>query len=102
MNRWKIALALVLACAWCVSNAQAQALNEEWVKNIDTAMDSVRPQAQPAKLHKVLVFNLCNGFPHSSVPYGAKMLEIMGQKTGAFETVSSEDIAMFEPAEEPG
>jgi len=54
--------------------------------------------AKPAQPRKLLVFTLTRGFKHSSVPVAAKALEILGQKTGAFETVISDDIAMFEPA----
>jgi type 1 glutamine amidotransferase len=51
--------------------------------------------ARPLKPRKLLVFNLCKGFKHSSIPCAAKMLEIMGRKTGAFEPVLSEDPAAF-------
>jgi type 1 glutamine amidotransferase len=54
-----------------------------------------KPVATPKQPRKLLVFNLCKGFPHGSIPYWDKALEIMGKKTGAFEVVVSGDMAMF-------
>ncbi|MDP6046514.1 MAG: ThuA domain-containing protein, partial [Phycisphaerae bacterium] len=51
--------------------------------------------AKPAKPRKVLVFYLCEGYYHGSIPVGVKCIEIMGQKTGAYETVISQDMEMF-------
>ncbi len=53
--------------------------------------------AQPQKARRLLVFTLCRGFVHSSIPTGAAALAIMGEKTGAFTTVVSEDIELFAP-----
>ena len=52
---------------------------------------------KPAKPRKLLVFWRCGGFFHGSIPYGNQALEIMGKKTGAYETVVSDDMAMFNP-----
>jgi len=52
---------------------------------------AVRPQ-QPRRL---LVFTACKGFRHSAIECGAAALEIMGQKTGAYAAVVSDDVAMF-------
>ncbi len=68
----------------------------EELSKITQAMPE-KATAKPQKARKVLVFNLTRGFRHSSVPVAAKALEVMGQKTGAFEIVSSEDIGLFEP-----
>jgi type 1 glutamine amidotransferase len=55
------------------------------------------PIVKPAKPRKLLVFNLTKGFPHSSVSIGGKAFEIMGQKTGAWETVITTDVSYFAP-----
>jgi len=52
---------------------------------------------KPAKSRKLLVFWRCNGFFHGSIPRGNAALEILGKKTGAYETVVSDDMAMFTP-----
>ncbi|MFQ5631607.1 MAG: ThuA domain-containing protein, partial [bacterium] len=36
------------------------------------------------------------GYKHASIPFGAKALEIIGKKTGAFEAVIRDDMAAFE------
>ena len=65
----------------------------EKIKDAMPAKATVTPK-QPRKL---LVFNLCKGFVHSSIPYCAKALEVMGKKTGAFEVVCSKDMSIFKP-----
>lgn len=63
-------------------------------------MDAAMPKAavaKPKKARKVLVFTLCKGFVHDSVPVAAKALELMGQKTGAFEATVSDNLDMFLP-----
>jgi hypothetical protein len=57
-----------------------------------------RARVVPARDRKLLVFTLCKGFRHSSIPLGAAALELMGRKTGAYEAVVSDDPAMFSPA----
>ncbi len=73
------------------------AISPEEVKKIEDAMPT-KAVAQPAKARKMLVFNLCNGFKHSSIPYWDKVLEIMARKTGAFSIVVSSDMSVFEAA----
>jgi uncharacterized protein len=53
--------------------------------------------AKPAKARKILVFSKTAGFRHSSIPTGKLALTELGKKTGAFETVVSDDLANFEP-----
>jgi len=52
---------------------------------------------KPAKPRKLLIFSLTKGFPHDSVPIGAKAFEIMGAKTGAWEAVNTVDPSCFAP-----
>ena len=51
--------------------------------------------AQP---RRVLLFYRTEGFVHSSIPVGLLALQRLGEKTGAFTAVASEDMAMFDPA----
>jgi type 1 glutamine amidotransferase len=55
------------------------------------------PQYRPAEKRRVLIFSLSWGFKHESIQWGKPMFDIMARKTGAFEAVFSENIAMFEP-----
>ena len=51
----------------------------------------------PERARKLLVYNYCKGFYHGSIPYGAKAMEILGKKTGAFQTVVTDKMDLFEP-----
>ncbi len=63
---------------------------------IEKALPS-EPYAKPAKPRKVLVFSRTAGFRHASIPTGKIALTELGKKTGAFETVVSDDLSNFEP-----
>ena len=84
-----------------ISNATAQntppTLSEEEIQKIEKALPGAAT-AKPAKPRKVLVFWRCEGFFHGDgIAAGNKALEMMGQKTGAYSTVISDDMAMFAP-----
>lgn len=100
----------VLLCAACctaipVSARAQQDLKEEAEKfhiaprvlaKIKAALPAKAP-ATPKKSHTVLIFSKTNGFRHGSIPVGVAALTLMGEKTGAYKAVHSEDDAMFEP-----
>jgi type 1 glutamine amidotransferase len=71
--------------------------SEEEVKKIAAAMPE-KATAQPAKARKLLIFNRCEGFYHDSIPCGAAAVKMIGEKTGAYTSVISDEMAMFEPA----
>jgi hypothetical protein len=78
------------------ASAAQGSVSDADIQKITAAMPDKAP-ARPAKMRKLLVFNLTKGFHHGSIPCGATALEIMGQKTGAFETAVSDDPAVFKP-----
>ncbi|HEX8236821.1 MAG TPA: ThuA domain-containing protein [Abditibacteriaceae bacterium] len=94
---------LSLTALWplslCHAQTSTQAGNvpEDAVQRISAAMPATAP-ARPQRARRLLVFTLAKGFVHSSIPYGARALELMGQKTGAFTTTVSNDPAMFDAA----
>ena len=75
--------------------APAPGQNADMVAKVEAALPD-QPTAPPAAPRKLLVFNRCRGFVHSSIPIGAKAIELMGRKTGAYEATLTEDIALFE------
>jgi len=89
-------LALIVAAT--ARNAKAQArLSDADLQKIKAALPE-KATAQPAKPRKVLLFSRCEGFNHAGgILAGNKAFELMGEKTGAFTTVESTDMAMFEP-----
>jgi hypothetical protein len=68
----------------------------EEVEKAAAAMPTA-PYAKPLKPRRLLIFSLTTGFPHTSVNLGAKAFEIMGKKTGAWESVLTTDPQMFAP-----
>jgi len=56
-----------------------------------------RPTVQPRQERKLLIFSACQGFRHGSIPWGIAAVQSMGEKTGAWQSVVSDDIAMFRP-----
>jgi type 1 glutamine amidotransferase len=68
----------------------------EEIERIKAALPE-KSAVQPGGPRKLLIFNLTQGFRHSAIPFGSKAMELMGEKTGAYTSVVSEDMAMFEP-----
>lgn len=66
------------------------------IAKIDAAIPSKAP-VMPAKPRKILVISLAQGYVHQVAPFGEKAIELMAQKTNAFDAVISNDIAWFEP-----
>ena len=45
---------------------------------------------------QLLIFTRTEGFVHSSIPLAARTLQLMGEKTGVYRGVISDDMAMFD------
>ncbi len=69
------------------------AITPEELAKIEAAVPT-KATAKPLAPRKLLVFSVVNG-NHTATPLGAKALELMGQKTGAFEVVHSTDPSIF-------
>ena len=68
IKQWMIvSLTVIIGSAFAVSDQEVQ--------NIREAMPD-KPVVRPAKQRTMLVFSLCNGFKHSSIPYWAKALGV--------------------------
>lgn len=87
----------LIAIAALALTAPALAQKDEEKTKIAAALPTAAP-AKPEKARKLLIFSLTRGFRHSSIPVGAYALAQMGEKTGAFKTTHSEDLAALEPA----
>ncbi|MHC4621420.1 MAG: ThuA domain-containing protein [Planctomycetota bacterium] len=98
MSQWsKITnvLLIVTCCLSMLANV-ALAISPEELQKMENAVPA-KATVQPQQPRKLLVFNLCNGYKHSSIPYWDKAIELMGQKTGAYVAVVSNDMSMFRP-----
>jgi hypothetical protein len=77
-------------------------LTAEEKQRIESAIPKTA-QARPKRKRKVLVvtLNKWDGIErrgHTSIPYGNLAIQSMGQRTGAYEAVFSNDVNMFRPA----
>ena len=54
-------------------------------------------RAKPEEPRKVFIFTGATGYQHSSIPHGAHAIQLMGQKTGAYEATISDDLSWFAP-----
>jgi len=72
------------------------AVPEADVQKIRDALPD-RPQVPPQKPRKLLVFYRTDGFPHSVIPHFNTMLELLGEKTGAYKATLSQSYADLQP-----
>ena len=97
--RSKISIFLTLAGLTFTTttlSAQLKKIPQDVVDKIAAALPEKAP-ARPAKPRKVLLFSKTNGFRHGSISVGVKALTMLGEKTGAFTAIHSEDESMFAP-----
>jgi type 1 glutamine amidotransferase len=91
-------VALVLLCNLALAaQRELKPLSEADLKRIQDALPE-KATAKPAKPRKVLIYWKCEGFFHEGgIRWGNKAFELMGEKTGAYSVVVTDDINMFEP-----
>ena len=86
---------ILLSLLFAAAPLHAQAPPADAAAKIAAALPD-KPYAKPAKARKLLVFSVTNGFHHASIATGQLAFSELGKKTGAFETVVSNDLANFE------
>ncbi len=102
-RRWQLTvlpfsiLAAILLTSFRGSLGAEPPINKADQQKIDAAIPA-HAIAKPTKPRKLLIFGLNVGYPgHGSIRYANYAFAQMGQKTGAFTTVVSNDPAMFQP-----
>ncbi len=91
------AIAISVAVIAQAASLASAAVSADEMKKIEAACPKTAP-AKPARVRKVLVYSHCNGFVHGPAIERAKIvLPMMGEKTGAFTAVVSDDLSNFEP-----
>jgi len=90
--------AVMLSALPAAESAQRELkpLSEEQIGKISEALPA-KPTVRPAEPRKILVFWRCGGFFHGSIRVGNVALKMLGEKTGAYEAVVSDDPNMFNP-----
>lgn len=91
-----IAVGAILALLGLPASSDDE-LNQQHVAHVNEHVPTTAP-AEPKEERKVLIFSKTNGFRHSSIEIGAYALALMGEKTGAYSSVHTEDESWFEPA----
>ena len=71
-------------------------VNEKWIKKIEDLAPE-NPQVQAQKTRKILVFDRFTGFNHWATKHTSEVIRVLGDKSGAYETVISQDWNDFEP-----
>ncbi len=95
-TRWTV---LALAAAVAVGSTSclwAAKPDAKMIERIRAALPD-GPIVKPAKPRRLLIFNLCKGFRHGSIPVCDKAFHLLGEKTGAYTAVSSTDPEVFRP-----
>jgi len=94
MNRIKHTVTALLGIVLLVGVAQAQdkELNLEKARESIATLEAVPPQ-QP---RKVLIFSGVGAFRHNAIEFGKQVLPLLGEMTGAYEAVVTDDAAYFE------
>lgn len=90
------AFALLVAAFVC--QAAEFKLSDGDLEKIKAALPE-KATVRPAQPRKVLLFGRCEGFNHAAgIAGGNKAFELIGEKTGAFSTMASNEMSMFDPA----
>lgn len=90
------AAVLALAVVLVASSAPVTGQNDQTIEKVKQALPDSAP-AKPKQPRKVLIFSKTAGFRHGSIAIGGKALIMMGDKTGAYTAIHTEDEGFFEP-----
>ena len=90
-----LALLLLLRVSAVAEDRRGATIPQEDLEKIRKAAPAEAPAA-PKKSRKLLVFSRLTGYRHKSVPWGAQALRILGEKTGAYSPVLTNDPAVFD------
>lgn len=87
---------LLRVLSGCCILGSGSLLAADYDEAIGKALEGLQVE-EPAKPRKMLVFSVTRGFRHASIGTGQTAMRLMGERTGAFEAVISDDLANFEP-----
>ena len=87
-------LSVLMSPLQAASPEKLRDLTAEEVQKIENAVPK-QATVKSAKPRKLLVFWLCEGFFHQSIPLVNKAIVQMGKTTGAYETVVTNDMSIF-------
>ena len=85
-----VALAVIILAGSAVGQ------NDQTIDKVKKALPTTAP-AKPKQPRKLLIFSKTAGFRHGSIAIGGKALIMMGDQTGAYTAIHTEDESFFEP-----
>ncbi|HUU91151.1 MAG TPA: family 16 glycoside hydrolase [Phycisphaerae bacterium] len=97
---WMVLTALALAAAVLVAGLDAaqkkpdKPLDPAKVAKVMEALPA-KATARPAAPRKIIIFTMTKGFRHGSIPLAAGTFKAMGEKTGAWSSVITDDVNML-------
>lgn len=71
-------------------------LDKKFLDKVTEALPDKSP-VQPKQPRRLLIFSKTTTFWHDSIPIGVKAITMMGDKTGAYTALATEDESFFEP-----
>ncbi len=98
MKTFRVILLLLLSTTLsvCAQTCPPFEATPEWLAKIE-AIAPAKPLVAPKEKRTALVFSLMTGFKHWCTPHTANVIKILGEKSGAYDVVLSDDISHFEP-----
>lgn len=72
-------------------------VDQDIVSEFKKVVGGIKPSATPTKPRRLLVYAVSHGPHRFVIPTGKVILEMLGEETGAFTAVVSDDLANFEP-----
>jgi len=91
-----ILVMLIITASVSGAKAQQAEIDSEKLLAIKKAVPE-QPPAEPKEPRKVLLFSATRGYRHEVIPFCVQAFKILGEKSGAYSAVHSEDISLFEP-----
>ncbi|MBN1807037.1 MAG: ThuA domain-containing protein [Sedimentisphaerales bacterium] len=87
----------MLTAPWLATTKAQPALEPDQLQRIEAAIPT-KAFVKPRKHRKLLIFDLNVGYGgHASIPTANTAFRLMGEKTGAFETVICRNPSVFKP-----
>ncbi|MBT3193409.1 MAG: ThuA domain-containing protein [Verrucomicrobia bacterium] len=78
------------------AGVQAFEVTPEWTAKI-TSLAPTTPTATVKRPRRALLFSRMTGYKHWVTPHTAEMVKVLGDKSGAFDVVQTDNVDMFTP-----
>lgn len=87
---------LAITLIFCLTSPSMTQVTDEKIKKISEALPK-KTTSEVTKPRLVLLYSRTNGFRHGSIPVAVQALKMLGNSTGAYTAIHTEDDTFFEP-----